>query len=532
MQLYVDAGLTPPKEGKGIHTYRFHECAVSYMKKGMDKNEAYKRCMGALGELAINPEHRRTEMEMGKPGIFKKEIIKIGRWVNGLTGDFVNITKEMLKNWYDNFKSGIYKGVNIPLRHANAYNPKENAGWITDLELAGDGSSLIATHTITEPDIADKIRHGTIKDVSIGNNPEYKHPSKGKIFDVLDHVCLTLKPMLQGLAPFVEMEENYKKMGLILLEYAPEDINDTLNKFEEIELEIFENQNKLPDSSFLWLSPEYKAGETKDKAKGRKLPIKDKNGNIIERAVVAAMAAILGARGGVDIPESDRKAIYNKLVKLYKKFGREAPAYHESDIFNSNLEDKENMSDELNKEIQDKTDEIKKLNEKLTKLEADQEKRMAFENQLVEKDSELKKLKDDYQKLQDEKIQLEADREKERINLLFEDIEKLVTDGKLKPALKDKIKAIVNKTSGVVQFEENGETIHCGKATVDFLKEALTVAIKTDQDGKTISNKPGTKNPGDALTFEQYNEYYKKGKISQMIKEGVIEAKGNHYYWK
>ena len=43
------------------------------------------------------------------------------------------------------------------------------------------------------------------------------------------------------------------------------------------------------------------------------------------RAVYAAMAALLGARGGVKIPDADRKGVYNHLVGHYKQFDKEAP---------------------------------------------------------------------------------------------------------------------------------------------------------------------------------------------------------------
>jgi len=53
------------------------------------------------------------------------------------------------------------------------------------------------------------------------------------------------------------------------------------------------------------------------------------------RGIVAAMATVLGARGGVDIPENERKQVYNVLVKYYKEHGNEPPPYK---AFNNELE--------------------------------------------------------------------------------------------------------------------------------------------------------------------------------------------------
>ena len=48
---------------------------------------------------------------------------------------------------------------------------------------------------------------------------------------------------------------------------------------------------------------------------------------VVWRGVAAAMAALMGARGGVDIPASDRRAVYNHLARHYEQFDKEPPDF-------------------------------------------------------------------------------------------------------------------------------------------------------------------------------------------------------------
>lgn len=51
---------------------------------------------------------------------------------------------------------------------------------------------------------------------------------------------------------------------------------------------------------------------------------------VVWKGVSAAMAALLGSRGGVDLPDGDRKGVYNHLKKHYAEFGKEPPDFKEA----------------------------------------------------------------------------------------------------------------------------------------------------------------------------------------------------------
>lgn len=50
--------------------------------------------------------------------------------------------------------------------------------------------------------------------------------------------------------------------------------------------------------------------------------------SVVWRAVAAAMQALLGARGGVDVPVRDRRGVHAHLARHYRQFGRTPPEYH------------------------------------------------------------------------------------------------------------------------------------------------------------------------------------------------------------
>lgn len=48
---------------------------------------------------------------------------------------------------------------------------------------------------------------------------------------------------------------------------------------------------------------------------------------VVWRGVVAAMTVVNGARSGIDIPEADRRKVYDHLAEHYAEFDEEPPSY-------------------------------------------------------------------------------------------------------------------------------------------------------------------------------------------------------------
>ena len=96
--------------------------------------------------------------------------------------------------------------------------------------------------------------------------------------------------------------------------------------------------------------------ETAPEVKGSyKLPHhRAESKNVVWAGVAAAMGALLGARGGVEVPEGDRKGIYGHLVKHYAQFEKTPPefkAYGEDELHRIALGFSPNLNDLSNEEM-------------------------------------------------------------------------------------------------------------------------------------------------------------------------------------
>jgi hypothetical protein len=101
-----------------------------------------------------------------------------------------------------------FESVTIPLRHPKPGDDEDvlnNSGYVEGLRIVkkNDNHYMQAALGFTEPDVAGKVRRGTIPNVSSGIFFNYHNKAQDKTFPVsLNHVCLTKTPIMDDLEPF------------------------------------------------------------------------------------------------------------------------------------------------------------------------------------------------------------------------------------------------------------------------------------------------------------------------------------------
>ena len=159
-------------------------------------------------------------------GFVVKEILRTGEWpviptAGGMVKKPLKVIRDGTSSKEDgviaiselmsNFKAGIPQRVQVPLSdedndHKNT--TRLNTGFVRDLWILDetDTSKLVAKIQFTEPDVRDKVLRGTYDDVSCGIPWNMK--VRGQQFGAcLEHVCITNRPFIDGLGPFLAMSD-------------------------------------------------------------------------------------------------------------------------------------------------------------------------------------------------------------------------------------------------------------------------------------------------------------------------------------
>lgn len=191
-------------------------------------------------------------------------------------------------------------------------------------------------------DIYRKIREGFINAVSVGFQPLEWLDNEFLKMDLLELSFVPIPANPQALVSIRELgDEPVQDMKELFKQRELTEFSD-LKILETKKVIPFKDLGASPISDS-WDGPGEKARASIDDLKLMSAwfddGAPDKKGSYllphhkqvdkkaVWRGVAAAMAVLLGGKDGVDIPESDRRSVYNHLAKHYKQFDRLAPDF-------------------------------------------------------------------------------------------------------------------------------------------------------------------------------------------------------------
>jgi hypothetical protein len=194
-----------------------------------------------MGESPLMSEiHFATgAVEEEGSGFVLKEVLRTGEWpviptATGMLKKPLKIIRDGVSSREDgrialselvtNFQAGIPRSVQVPLSDEEHKDHKNitrlNTGFVRDLWITdeGDTSKLVAKIQFTEPEIKEKTLRGTFEDVSCGIpwNLKVRGRAHGAC---LEHVCLTNKPFIDGLGPFLALSDDDEKHVEVEIEH-------------------------------------------------------------------------------------------------------------------------------------------------------------------------------------------------------------------------------------------------------------------------------------------------------------------------
>lgn len=200
------------------------------------------------------------------------EILPEGKWKKPSGEGWFEVTKEKIREFVQNFKSGI-TGKELPLDFNHIPDSKRTPGWIVDLiSRVKDNAkqSMYALMQITDPEAWERIKQRSLKYISPQIVFGWVEPKSNHKFDVIKSAALTNYPYIKNMEPMkiLNFEEIKKREeGEDTVKYA-----EFMAKLDEIfamELEEVEEEKKLGElfeSNGLKLQDE---GETEEEKKAR-----------------------------------------------------------------------------------------------------------------------------------------------------------------------------------------------------------------------------------------------------------------------
>ena len=199
------------------------------------------------GEFPITPGRKRK---------IPFKVVPSGQ--SSVTPDLITISMSEILSAHED---KAFESVGIPLRHPKKDDENEvlnNSGYVEGLRIVkkGDKHFMQAGLGFTEPDIADKVRRGTIPNVSSGIFFDWIRKGDDKKFPVaLNHVCLTKQPWISDLEPFKRVYASDEAIDAEDLKIEVVDLDDADSSSESETAEVVWNEQ----ASLNWVRNEIRA---------------------------------------------------------------------------------------------------------------------------------------------------------------------------------------------------------------------------------------------------------------------------------
>ena len=189
-------------------------------EESKDEEKAFKTANGTVkaeradGEKGVKGEKGEGEVRTflyrggvalaaeGQPKQFWKDIIRQGEWVTD-AGVRLKVTPERMQGWAENFKLFAERGIDVPAPLTHAGGPAENAGFWRAMKV--EGGKLMGLLDVARDDLLPMIGK-SIKRVSLRLRGDYKDTQGRTYGEAIDHVALTLYPVIEGQGNFEPAE--------------------------------------------------------------------------------------------------------------------------------------------------------------------------------------------------------------------------------------------------------------------------------------------------------------------------------------
>ena len=442
------------------------------------------------------------------------EILREGKYKHDVYGE-IKIDRERLERIKANFDANV-RGIDVAIDVV--HDPDHGAaGWIVELDIRPssiDENKLSLWGRVNwTPWGQELVEGGRYRYISAEFGP-WTDPETGKKYeDVLYAATLTNRPFIKQMAPvtldeikgwlqkayeglkalFERKEENvaeFAEGGVVPKNPPNYKKADPATPWEKPRLEDFTNKDwdelsaaekKAIASCFAW-APQMPPERFTD----LKLPHhRPSDKAVVWNGVRAAMAALMGARGGVQIPASAKKRVYAHLAAHYREFDKEPPPFKgEEDEMEVNMIEKlKEFLTGLGIELAEDADLIEVLKahiDGLTNKIAELEAKLAETTKAEEDEAETVRLAEENKKLAERVAELERKLFEQERKVFFDE---MIRKGKLTPAERPHFEALYEKDKEtVVKLLSEREPV------VDMEEHGVASAEKPDPEDELIKN--------------------------------------------